>query len=73
MIKENRDILEDLNLPLPSKLKNQKIEDIRIFQQSAGTQLYKYGDKLKNSATFYTEKGVIKAKTSKKDLIQILH
>ena len=36
---ENVKILKELKLPLPSKIKNQKLEDIRIYQNNAEVHL----------------------------------
>ena len=64
MSAENVKILEELKLPLPSKIKNQKLEDIRIFQKNAEVHLDYFKTLLKNKAFFYTEKGSSEAKES---------
>ena len=57
------EILDDLKLPLPSKLKNRKIEDIKSFQIAADAHFNKYKDLLpKTRAILYVEKGVNKAR-----------
>ena len=58
----NVKILEELKLPLPSKIKNKKLEDIRIYQKNAEVHLDYFKTLLKNKAFFYTEKGSSKAK-----------
>ena len=62
LIKKNQDILKELSLPLPSKVKNEELEVIRLYQNNADELHTFYGNKIKGKANFYTEKGVIKAK-----------
>ena len=64
MSAENVKILKELKLPLPSKIKNQKLEDIRIYQKDAEVHLDYFKTLLKNKAIFYTEKASSKAKES---------
>ena len=60
---EDEEILNKLNLPLPSKLKNRKKEDIKSFQIAADAHFNEYHDLLASTrAILYTEKGVNKAK-----------
>ena len=57
--KEDEEILNKLNLPLPSKLKNRKKEDIKSFQIAADAHFNEYYDLLPiTRAILYTEKGV---------------
>ena len=56
--------LKKLKLPLPSKIKNQKLEDIRIYQKNAEVHLDYFKTLLKNKAIFHTEKASSKAKES---------
>ena len=60
--KKSDDILKELKLPLPSKIKNRKHEDIEIFQNNAEVHLEYFRNLLSNKALFYTEKGVNKAR-----------
>ena len=56
-------VLDELKLPLPSKLINRKLEDIQLFQKNADIHLNYYKDLLPPTrAILYTEKGVNKAK-----------
>ena len=55
-------ILNKLKLPYPSKIKNEKLEVIKLYQKNAEVHLDFFRDLLKNKAVFYTEKGVNKAK-----------
>ena len=57
-----RKILEKHNLPLPSKLLNEKLAVIKLYQNNAEIHLDYFRDLLRNKAVFYTEKGVNKAK-----------
>ena len=57
-----RKILKNLKLKLPSKLLNEKLEDIEIYQKNADIHQDYFRDLLRNKAIFYTEKGVNKAK-----------
>ena len=59
---KQRKILENLKLKLPSKLLNEKLEDITIYQNNADIHQDYFRDLLRNKAIFYTEKGVNKAK-----------
>ena len=53
----------DLDLPLPSKLKNRKIEDIKSFQITADAHFNQYKDLLPPTrAILYADKGVNKAR-----------
>ena len=64
------EVLKNLKLPLPSKLKNEKLEDILLFQKNAEVQLNYFADLLSpNKAVLYKEEGVNKA--VKKIRIQI--
>ena len=61
--KEAVEILDELKLPLPSKLINRKLEDIQLFQKNADIHHDYYKDLLPPTrAILYTEKGVNKAK-----------
>ena len=60
--KKSVDVLKELKLPLPSKIKNKKHEDIEIFPKNAEIHLEYFRNLLSNKAYFYTEKGVNKAK-----------
>ena len=57
-----RRILKNLKLKLPSKLLNEKLEVITIYQKNADIHQDYFRDLLRNKAIFYTEKGVNKAK-----------
>ena len=59
---ETANILNKLKLPFPSKIKNEKLEVIKLYQKNAEVHLDFFRDLLKNKAVFYTEKGVNKAK-----------
>ena len=64
--------MKDLQLPLPSKLKNRKPEDIKFFQRKAEIERDYLGSLLTpNKAILYTEKGVNKAVKKIKTRIQI--
>ena len=65
--KKSDDILKELKLPLPSRIKNRKHEDIKIFQKSAEVHLDFFKDLLSNKAVLYTEKGVNKAKAKSRN------
>ena len=68
--KRSVEVLKNLKLPLPSKLKNEKLEDILLFQKNAEVHLNYFADLLSpNKAIIYKEKGVSKA--VKKIRIQI--
>ena len=61
--KEAVEVLDELKLPLPSKLINRKLEDIQLFQKKADKHLNDYKDLLPPTrANLYIEKGVNKAK-----------
>ena len=57
-----RKILEKLKLPLPSKLLNEKLDLIKMYQKNADIHRDYFRDLLRNKAIFYTVKGVDKAK-----------
>ena len=57
-----RKILKNLKLKLPSKLLNEKLEVIKLYQKNADIHQDYFRDLLRNKAIFYTEKGVNKAK-----------
>ena len=57
-----RKILKNLKLKLPSKLLNEKLEVIKMYQKNADIHQDYFRDLLRNKAIFYTEKGVNKAK-----------
>ena len=59
---KQRMILKNLKLKLPSKLLNEKLEVITIYQKNADIHQDYFRDLLRNKAIFYTEKGVNKAK-----------
>ena len=59
---ETANILNKLKLPFPSKIKNEKLEVIKLYQKNAEVHLDFFSDLLKNKVVFYTEKGVNKAK-----------
>ena len=63
----NVEILKNLHLPLPSKIKNEKHEVIKLYQKNAEVHLDYFKSLLKNKAIFYTEKGANKAKESSGD------
>ena len=63
--KESEDVLEELKLPLPSKIKNEKLEVIKLYLKNAEIHLGYFRSLLKNKAIFYTEKGANKAKESR--------
>ena len=68
--KRSVEVLKNLKLPLPSKLKNEKLEDILLYQKNAEVQLNYFADLLTpNKAIIYKEHGVNKA--VKKIRIQI--
>ena len=70
LINGRSEVLKELNLPSPSKLKNSKLEDIQLFQKNAEVHLNYFGDLLTpNKAIVYKEKG--KNKAVKKIWIQI--
>ena len=55
--KRSDKVLKNLKLPLPSKLKNSKLEDIQLFQKNAEVHLNYFGDLLTpNKAILYKEK-----------------
>ena len=69
--KRTVEVLKNLKLPLPSKLKNKKLEDILLFQKNAEVHLNYFADLLTpNKAILYKEEGVNKA--VKKIRIQIV-
>ena len=60
--KRSVEVLKNLKLPLPSTLKNSKLEDIQLYQKNDEVQLNYFGDLLTpNKAIIYKEKGVNKA------------
>ena len=59
--KKSADVLKELKLLLPSKLKNKKHEDTEIFHKNAEIHLEYFTNLLSNKAYFLTEKGVNKA------------
>ena len=59
---EQRKILKNLKLKLPSKLLYEKLEVIEMYQKNANIHQDYFRDLLRNKAIFYTEKGVNKAK-----------
>ena len=68
--KRSVEVLKNLKLPLPGKLKNEKLEDILLYQKNAVVQLNYFADLLiPNKAIIYKEHGVNKA--VKKIRIQI--
>ena len=67
LFKEREDILKELKLPLPSKIKNQKLEVIKLYQKNAEIHLDYFRNLLTNKAVFYTEKGANKAKELRKN------
>ena len=54
--------MNKVNLPLPSRIKNLKHEEIQIFQKNAEVHLDFFRDLLSNKVIFYIEKGVNKAR-----------
>ena len=69
--KRSVEVLKNLKLPLPSKLKNEKLEDILLFQKNAEVQLNYFADLLSpNKAILYKEEGVSKAVKTNKDPIR---
>ena len=67
LFKEREDILKELKLPLPSKIKNKKLEVIKLYQKNAEIHLDYFRNLLTNKAVFYTEKGANKAKELRKN------
>ena len=68
--KRSDKVLKELKLPIPSKLKNSKFEDIQLYQKNAEVHLNYFGDLLTpNKAILYKEDGMNKA--VKKIWIQI--
>ena len=68
--KRSVEVLKNLKLPLPSKLKNEKLDDILLYQKNAEVQLNYFGEILSpNKAIIFKDKGVSKA--VKKIRIQI--
>ena len=66
--KRSVEVLKNLKLPLPSKLKNEKLEEILLFQKNAEVQLNYFADLLSpNKAILYKEEGVSKAVKTNKD------
>ena len=54
--KRSVEILKNLKLPLPSKLKNEKLEDILLYQKNAEVQVNYFADLLTpNKAIIYKE------------------
>ena len=61
--KEATEVLKELKLPLPSKLINAELDDIKSYQLSADAHLNNYADLLPPTrAILYIEKGVNKAR-----------
>ena len=57
--KRSVEVLKNLKLPLPSKLKNEKLEDILLYQKNTEVQLNYFADLLTpNKAIIYKEHGV---------------
>ena len=54
-------ILKNLNLPLPSNIKNEKYKVIKVFQKDAERYLNIHKNILINKANFKTKKGINKA------------
>ena len=66
--KRSVEVLKNLKLPLPSELKNEKLEDILFYQKNAEVQLNYFADLLSpNKANLYKEEGVSKAIKKNKD------
>ena len=66
--KRSVEVLKNLKLPLPSKLKNEKLENILLYQKNAEVHLNYFGDLLSPNKVFiYKEKGVSKAVKKNKD------
>ena len=66
--KRSVEVLKNLKLPSPSKLKNEKLEDILLYQKNAEVHLNYFGDLLSpNKAIIYKEKRVSKAVKKNKD------
>ena len=61
------EILKNLKLSLPSKIKNEKYEVIKDFQKNAEIHLEYFGKLLSQKAKFYTEKGINKAAPKSKE------
>ena len=59
---KQRKILKNLKLKLPSKLLNERLDDIKIYQNNVDIHQDYFRDLLRNKAILYTEKGVNKAK-----------
>ena len=57
-----RKILKYLKLPLPSKLLNENLDVIKMYQKNADIHRDYFRDLLRNKVIFYTEKGVDKAR-----------
>ena len=69
--KRSVEVLKNLKLPLPSELKNEKLENILYYQKNAEVQLNYFAELLTpNKANLYKEEGVSKA--IKKIRIQIV-
>ena len=60
-------ILKKLKLPLPSNIKNEKLEVIKNYQKKAETYLNYFGKLLSKKAELYTEKGINKADPKSKE------
>ena len=65
--KKSIDIFKKHNLPLPSRIKNRKHEEIALFQNNAEVILDYFKSLLANKAILCTEKGVNKAKALNKN------
>ena len=69
--KRSVEVLKNLKLPLPSELKNKKLENILHYQKNAEVHLNYFSELLSpNKAILYKEEGVSKA--IKKIRIQIV-
>ena len=60
-------ILKNLDLPLPSKIKNEKYKVIKRFQKNAERLLNTLKNMLVNKANFNTKKGINKASPKSKN------
>ena len=66
--KRSVEVLKNLKLPLPSELKNEKLENILYYQKNAEVQLNYFAELLTpNKANLYKEEGVSKAIKKNKD------
>ena len=60
-------ILKNLDLPLPSKIKNEKYKVIKRFQKNAERLLNNFKNMLVNKTNFNTKKGINKAPPKSKN------